>query len=343
MVNGKVTHVGKKKRVRKYVSSGRRSLYLATILAFTAVSWVLHKTLKALDASRRIIRPIFLVGVFTTLQHVRERQRIRDGIFSPDDQRICSLQNFLMALTPQSCTVLYTFVIGGNPVGPTALTTRASSFLAKVEASEHDVTFLDIQENMEDGKTLTWFVYASSLLSQHKIDYVSKMDCDTYLNFDLFFNFIHRDLKPAHGLRLKVYGGILNEALSCGVLVGNKVCRLLLSRVYMSGQFYFVSADLVEYVALYGSEHLDERVNIEDIDFSIWVQSHPEAVHLVSMAGEMMWFHSQETKTEEGWTRAHKSMLTLPVRHKNLKMLDECLYHGYRTCRNQIFRGATTS
>ena len=292
---------------------------------------------------------IFLIGVFSTFDGHIERDRVRHSIFPEENPRICTLNELVaesrtLARRPASCQLAYTFVLGGNPRGQTFMSAGQGPLSMHATGNnELDLTILNIRENMNDGKTLTWFNYAASLLDFLSIDYVAKMDCDTYLNTDLFLDFIHRDLKyePSGQRPRRIYGGILNEAISCGLLSGNKVCELLKSRVYMSGQFYFVSADLARYVSKYGSERFEQRVGVEDIDFGVWVQSHPQALHLIVMTGEVMWYHSLQTKSTHGWNalRDGKAIFRLPARHDNLIWLDDCLRRDRSSClrRRRIF------
>ena len=133
-----------------------------------------------------------------------ERDRVRNSIFAGKSPRICALNELIaesrtLAHRSASCQLAYTFVLGGNPRGQTFMRAGQGplSMHTTVE-NELDLTILNIRENMNHGKTLTWFNYAASLLDFISIDYVAKMDCDPYLNTDLFIDFIHRDLKYEH-------------------------------------------------------------------------------------------------------------------------------------------------
>jgi hypothetical protein len=50
---------------------------------------------------------------------------------------------------------------------------------------------------MNQGKSPTWFYYAGTLLDAHKFDYVMKMDTDSLLYLDRYFNFAKNSLPPA--------------------------------------------------------------------------------------------------------------------------------------------------
>lgn len=63
------------------------------------------------------------------------------------------------------------------------------------DKSEEDLLFLNIRENMNQGKTITWMHHTSShLVERFSIDSIDKMDTDTVLYLDQFFNL---ELPPA--------------------------------------------------------------------------------------------------------------------------------------------------
>jgi hypothetical protein len=144
-------------------------------------------------------RPRFLWGIMTTLEGSKEKSR-RDIIrrtylgyyknYPHLADRICSLSE---AKAKESCQLIYTFVVGANSNGPTnlvdhknsshALTldesevvTQFPAFSNSSDAShniEKDMTFLNIKENMEEGKTPTWFLFANTLVEDYEIDYIA--------------------------------------------------------------------------------------------------------------------------------------------------------------------------
>merc|ERR1712216_346549 len=114
------------------------------------------------------------------------------------------------------------------------------------------------------------------------VDYVGKMDSDTWLDIEQFIVFMDTDLPAApssgHDNR-KRYGVILIEGVACGVKV-NPHCKLLRGRAYMKGQFYFVSSDIAKFIFESDYDRL-LHVGYEDFDFGLHVMSHPEAVNFV--------------------------------------------------------------
>lgn len=150
---------------------------------------------------------------------------------------------------------MYTFVIGAwdasNTSAPTELLDDQTSYIhhdslvsVGEQASrdpETDVTLLNIRENMNEGKTLTWFKYASSVLPETlNIDLIVKVDTDTVVYPHSFLDEFHDEMKkkqvqrPASG----VYGG-LREVAATGFSVN-------VIPYYMQGGFYFLSRDLAQ-------------------------------------------------------------------------------------------------
>ena len=69
------------------------------------------------------------------------------------------------------CQLVYTFVVGGNPNGPKELIDFNASYPLTVETplfpDEQDVTYLNIEENMKEGKSQTWLKYAMGIIENH--------------------------------------------------------------------------------------------------------------------------------------------------------------------------------
>jgi hypothetical protein len=123
------------------------------------------------------------------------------------DSRVCSLGDFLAQ--PESrhgCQLVYTFVLGGNPDGPTELVNDSLPLLvpnvllnstsAASDKLRNDMTVLNIRENMEEGKSQTWIYRAQQLMRDHRFDYVAKCDSDSVLDLVLLFQFSDEYLPP---------------------------------------------------------------------------------------------------------------------------------------------------
>ena len=229
----------------------------------------------------------------------------------------------------KTCRIVYTFVVGGNAAAPPEWTPSTPSSLSSSSLSspqtdsnnngmdstngmtldpsnmlkhEHDITYLNIRENMNDGKTPTWFHYASSYIPG--VDYIGKADSDTLLNIPALLSFLDRD--GNHPRRDRVYGGHLQEYDACGG--AGPICEKLRGKVYMSGQFYWLSKDLAEYVSSSAvRSRRFQRTNNEDLDLGLKVLSYPEPIHLMTCNGAQFWIHP--LKKEEEWLEAFREKL----------------------------------
>ena len=277
---------------------------------------------------------VFLLGIFTTSTERTRRDDIRETYLKwQGDSIVCTLRAYLSGVSQKNCVIVYAFVLGGNPSGHTfadnseQLEVLPETLLAQGVDMEADVIYLNIKENMNHGKTPTWFKYASSLCRTKKIDYVGKIDSDTFLHIDSFVTHIHRDLppRPSHGSDgRKRYGGLLREYNSCG---SETHCKLLEERAYMSGQFYYVSSDVADFISQPKTSK-PYVVGFEDIDFSFLVFAMPEAINLVVVSSEVMWLHNADTKSDIWWKNMRagsSSARVFPFRGEVLTRVDECL------------------
>lgn len=245
----------------------------------------------------------FLLGVFSTLTEKEKRRRalIRETYLSSEHSipGLCSLPDY-EARGPKfrsGCRIVYAFVVGANPRGPTERVREEDDADggggggvlalngASVEGSmaESDVVYLNIKENMENGKTPSWFGYGASLADKYSgdggIDYIGKVDSDTQLNADQLIRIVRSDLPPAPYNR-RTYGG-----------------RLLVdfpgSGSYMAGEFYFASTDLARYVTrdMTAEERHHLSKGIEDADFGACVESHPKPIKMVVVSNYIFWHH----------------------------------------------------
>lgn len=143
--------------------------------------------------------PKFLIGIMCVQEDVERRQFIRDSFVSfykdmedSRSNRICSLNDLLHErVDANSCQIAYIFLAGGLTEGSTQHLVPNATHPITVEtpdeySEEDDVAFLNIKENMNDGKTPTFYKYASLALDQLQerqvsFDYVMKIDLDTTL------------------------------------------------------------------------------------------------------------------------------------------------------------------
>ena len=217
-------------------------------------------------ARRKLIRKSYLSSY-----HILNQVDLAKSDESVD--RLCSLKDLLDQKnhTVQDCWIVYTFVMGAfgqktlsaptdlthisdtsfpftvdhhpSRIHQTTKTTKTTTTTATTEEEEEhepDIIYLNIRENMNEGKTGTWFKYASTILPAKElgIDLIAKVDADTVLfprplleelNTKLHQQFHIK--RPATG----VYGGI--DEIANGQEVP-----------YMQGGFYFFSRDVAQHL-----------------------------------------------------------------------------------------------
>ncbi|KAJ2956570.1 hypothetical protein NQZ79_g7616 [Umbelopsis isabellina] len=160
------------------------------------------------------------VGVLTMDTKFDRRQMIRDTylMYKPDN-------------------VIFKFVLGRPSHDPAVL-----AKLEKEYQQYGDLMFLDIEENMNEGKTYEYFRYMAETYNSTGLDYVFKADDDSYIRLDrLEIDMRNQDRKM----------------LYWGYLVGD---------TFMGGECYGLSFDLVKWVSTshtaqrYKSGHEDSQV-----------------------------------------------------------------------------------
>jgi Galactosyltransferase len=193
------------------------------------------------ESRRQLIRKTYLTN-FQTLQKV--------GLSSDAKTMVCSLADFMESGSKNDdCSIIYTFVMGAmdssNTTAPTDLTEREDqehiSYVvdrpsSSLDTSEHrDILYLNVRENMNEGKTMTWFRYASSILPVEElgIDLIAKIDQDTVIFPRLLLQDLNQQIPVRPARRL--YGGHRLEGKSSGTR-------------YMQGGAYFLSTDIAKQI-----------------------------------------------------------------------------------------------
>lgn len=248
-----------------------------------------------------------LLGIFsmTGKKYARRRELIRKSYLSGDD-RICTLHEYKRQATEtpnqRVCQVPYTFVIGaGGDDRPTDHGDDAPLTLDtdRLGGHEDDCTYLNVKENMEDGKSTTYFKYGSHIAKTYGLDFVAKVDDDTAMAMPLLLEFIDDDLPPAPYNR-RMYGGSFVPSRE-------------LQHIYAQGQFYFMSSDLAEYVgnSLTTQERRDNSLRIEDLDMGTFIHSIERPIKVVDLTSRIFWIHP--VKEEKDFVKAVVTRLqTLP-------------------------------
>lgn len=269
----------------------------------------------------------------------RKQFRQLFGIFDAyGDSRLCSLAEFRARPADfLECELVYTFVLGGNPNGPTELVNSSMPILVPEETLRHsdggpedklmqDMSFLNIKENMEDGKSQTWFYLAQQLIQEFQFDYAAKSDSDSILNLSLFFEFSAKHLPPApynQGIiagkpcdklwwrnwrtsptkypphEKKAKEGFLRERY------GNMGRWTLIFHLYALGQFYLFSPDLVDTIveeAASGNATIYIE-GVEDHDITTMAFRSNKPIHFIFLSKEDMqfWDHGTKITKREKW------------------------------------------
>ena len=234
---------------------------------------------------RDVIRRTYL-----SLPQFLQRQNIATIPFH--HARICSLDDYWHEKIPdhERCELLYTFVLGAakDPTAPMRylvlqpdrpITVNISS----IPDHEPDVTYLNIQENMNDGKTPTWFKYASHVLPESlQIDFFAKVDSDCIVHPPKLL----RDLEERISVGNKTYGGYPMDNDN--------------DHHYMSGGFYFLSRRLAKLITAVDSNWLNVASEVDAV-----YKYKPEDV----VTGQMVKFYGGDNVERPLFTYVHDSSL----------------------------------
>jgi hypothetical protein len=195
--------------------------------------------------------PKFLFGIFSIKEDVERRQFMRDSVLSfykdthaRNSTRICSLHDLLEAkVSMEDCQIAYVFVVGGLERGPTQMLTPNEENPISIPLPNHteesDLVALNIQENMNDGKTPTYYKYAS-MMAEHlqnttgsAFDFVTKMDLDTMLFPPNFLDFAKKNFPLGQD----------------HVYAGKRVASMKISS-WVSGALQILSPDLAKAITV---------------------------------------------------------------------------------------------
>lgn len=277
------------------------------------------------DAERGVLghKSTMLLGIFSTSgpKYATRRSVIRDTYLSVDDPRLCNLGEYKRQVqeNPNNvvCQLPYTFVIGaGDSSRPydhddhKPLTVPEADLIDHNIDIEDDCTYLNIKENMEDGKSPTYLKFGADLSKSLNIDYIAKIDDDSVLAVNVVLELLDKELPPAPYNR-RHYGGASWASLSKSLM-------------YAAGQFYFMSSDLANYVgnSLSGEQRLSlmHSRHTEDADIGAFVFSHPQPVKFINLMTYAFWHHPRKDvkSFKESW---EKDMAQFPRLNKRGNLL----------------------
>jgi hypothetical protein len=241
---------------------------------------------------------------------------------------VCSLGRYeqdLLQGTESRCQLIYTFVIGGNEDtldGPTELLDDRIPILLK---KGDDYVVLNIQENMNSGKSQTWFYFASTIMNNEpKLNfyYIGKLDTDSMPYLDKYFDFADNYLPPSpYNLRTMVAlffdkawwknNNTTKERFFSEYYSGNSKGNLVGMHVYPLGQLYILSKDLVSGVAAIarlsatGSAKYVYSEGIEDHDIGAmaYISAEGKPMNLVQLSqSSVFWRHGVKFRKRKWWT-----------------------------------------
>eukprot|EP00339_Tiarina_fusa_P018611 CAMPEP_0117019286 /NCGR_PEP_ID=MMETSP0472-20121206/14825_1 /TAXON_ID=693140 ORGANISM="Tiarina fusus, Strain LIS" /NCGR_SAMPLE_ID=MMETSP0472 /ASSEMBLY_ACC=CAM_ASM_000603 /LENGTH=396 /DNA_ID=CAMNT_0004724221 /DNA_START=171 /DNA_END=1361 /DNA_ORIENTATION=+ len=302
-------------------------------------------TTSAETTPTKLIRSKTLVGIFVddSFNGCSYRKRHRSLFKIWNDSRVCTLADFQTyfnandEVNKERCELIYTFVAGVNKDkdGPTEIVNNATHKLLvdrpvvayKQDLNDPDVTLLNIRENMNDGKSQTFFYFASVMSQTYGFEYAMKLDADAMLHLHDFFLFADKNLPPAPwntnifvgALRDKYYWPPKANPADMSRLEsfwGNEYDGV---HVY-TGQMYLMSTDLAAFVA---TEAPMSRTRIgpggyleghEDHDLSAMVFHSPTPIHMVTI-GKTQRFWEHPVKGQPRYERI--------LRRENARMAEE--------------------
>lgn len=218
---------------------------------------------------------------------------------------VCSLREYWHGnMTRRNdCQLLYTWVVGAAKKSDPKATTEYLTLnqeqedrpmtISKPSSSDPDTTYLNIIENMNEGKSQTWFKYASSEIPEDfQIDLIAKVDTDCLVYPTILLSEIERIRKemnlslPLH----RIYGGSRQRGTDLS---------------YMQGGFYFLSRDVARYITSdqcqrdqiieeYKPQYNNKRA--EDVEISRFVRTFPGQVREIVLERETAYYHESKLK-----------------------------------------------
>lgn len=185
------------------------------------------------------------VGILTMIHKFHRRSLIRD----------CYLRNI-----PSGISVKFIFGKPKNELEQNLLDMEASLY--------NDIVVLDIEENLDDGKTWHFMKYASDLQQDYK--FLLKTDDDVFLHL--------------HNLNKRLVTLVQDELK--GDVQGVYMGRHVTGTIFMAGMGYILSFDLVHFIANdpYASSH---TIGQEDGLVASWLKQGDQIKHFISEDAEV--------------------------------------------------------
>ena len=259
-----------------------------------------------------------LLGIFSQGEEKERRSLMRRTVLS--NSNFCSFLHIHHSgeATHLKCTIFYVFVLG-NPTNIDDLDCDPNPWeilnfsKEKANAGESDLLYLSVRENMNTGKSQSFFSFSAKVVDLFGFSYVAKMDSDTFINIKEMRSFMQKHLPVTkEKYELLVYGGILMDYTLCGGSIF-KHCNLLYpAKVYMQGGLYFLSSSLTKFIALKCTMNPAStmQASIEDIDVGLSALSADNLV-LVPLNHRSFWYHpiKNETLWDDLWLKQQNNEL----------------------------------
>lgn len=277
--------------------------------------------------------PRILIGILGNANDhqmgVVYRDRHRQLFQLWNDSRLCTWKEF----DPEKCQVAYTFVLGGHNATssiptyhlgtdnrPLTLNGTTSTIVPQIkDVGRSDMTILNIRENMNEGKTPTFFHWASGVARELEIDYVMKCDSDSFLRWNALWRFLYKELpwpRPETGVPSTLLGAFRHKAYWTTFADETMWQKEWYAgmHLYLAGQLYLISRDVSKAMVVEARKwYTSETTNIsfaapyfaghEDHDATSMIQQNPEAIQRWMSIPKHTIFWEHPVKGNYRWER----------------------------------------
>jgi hypothetical protein len=254
---------------------------------------------------------VLFIGIMSsvyTREEMHLRNHHRELIALWNDTRVCNLHDFSLNPDSSNCEIIYTFVVAhtdesaptqlldDNPSNPLVLENmpRIMPHYQDIEDA-HDITILNIRDNMNDGKTPTFFYFASQVARKYGIGYIMKCDSDSGIFFDKLLQFKDTQLPPTtshSNSEMPVLASVLVNKATWKLDKSTHPAKEAFwdnsyysgMHLYLAGQMYILSVDMAEVMVEEARRIANNNQNDEDNDTNQTYLWHHENKDATSMA-----------------------------------------------------------